>query len=250
MRASLSSFLVISLIATGSLLAACAPKPYLATAKNADEGYTECHRYTEKKKYDKANECLELLRSRYRGHPIAVEAELEVADNHFREKDFLIAAEAYQSFTKLHPTYPKIDYVYYRIGLSYLRESPKALDRDQQYLDDALHWLELAEGFPESPYKEVIREKWREVRTRQAKRHFYVGRFYYRQEEYLAAIPRLEEVVTHYSELGFDERALYLLGRSFLGLDQKEKALEILSVFDQHFPQSPFRARLANRIGT
>ena len=204
-------------------LAGCAKRPYLSGVKEAEAGYAECHRYTEKKKFTKANECLELFRSRFRASPLAAEAELEVADNYFRQKDYLVAAEAYQSFAKVHPAHDKIDYVYYRAGLCYLKEAPKAIDRDQHDLGDALHYLELAKGFPKSSYSGVIQEKYMEARTRIARRHFYIGRFYYRREEYLAAIPRFEEVVTHYTELGLDERSLYYLGRSYLGLSQKEK---------------------------
>lgn len=93
------------------------------------------------------------------------------------------------------------------------------------------------------------REKWRGVREKIAKRHFYVGRFYYRTGEYLSAIPRFQEVVTNYSGLGLDERALYLLGDSYVRLSEKERALDILSVFEKHFPESSYRKKLAKRIG-
>ena len=228
---------------------ACTKPPMLSTAKNAVDAYQECHKYTEDKNYEKAHQCFELLRSRYPGTLEAIEAEIESADNYFREKDYLVAAEAYKGFTRLHPAYDRIDYVYYRTGLSYLKESPKAIDRDQQYLDDAIHYFTLALNEPRSDYHEIAREKWMEARRRLARRVFYVGRFYYRVGEYLAAIPRFQEIVTDYTELGLDEKALYFLGRSYLELEQKEKAAEIVLVFDQHFPKSPYRKKLAGEVG-
>lgn len=221
----------------------------MSSAGSADEAYEECHALSEKKDYDEANECFEVLKSRFAGTRASYEADLEIGDNYFRKKEFLLAAETYLAFAKLHPAHEKIDYAYYRIGLSYLRESPKAVDRDQQYLDDAIHYLEFAAGNHESSVTDVAKEKLTEARTRIAKRHFYIGRFYWRTGEYLSAIPRFQEIVTHYTGLGLDEKALYLMGRSYLGLSQKDKALDMLSVFEQHFPTSPYRKHLAKKIG-
>lgn len=231
------------------LTLACTKPPLLSKAKSAEEAYTECHRYTEDKVFEKANECLELLKSRYPGSPEAIEAEIEIADNYFRQKDYLVAVESYRAFARLHPVSPRIDYVYYRTGQSYLKESPKAVDRDQQYLDDAIHFFTLTMSDTNSEYREVAKEKWTEARRRLAARSFYVGRFYYRTGEYLAAIPRFEEIITKHNDLGFDEKALYYLGRSYLHLGQKDKCLDILTIFDQHFPNSSYRRRLARKAG-
>lgn len=231
------------------LLSACAKKPLLSGAKNGDEAFQECHALSEKGNYEKSNECFELLKSRFGGSRAALEADLEIGDNYFRKKDYLLAAETYLSFIKLHPNSDKIGYADYRIGLSYLRESPKPIDRDQQHLEDSIHYLELALDNTEGDLKDLSREKWREARTRIAKRHYYIGRFYRRTGEYLSAIPRFQEIVTSYAGLGLDEKALYYLGDSYLQLANKEKGLEILSVFEKHFPQSPYRQKLARQLG-
>lgn len=242
-------FLVVCLCLAGAAGAAgCSKPPMLSTAKEAAEAYRECHAYTEDKNYEKANECFELLRGRFGGSIEAIEADIEIADNYYRQKDYLVAAEAYKSFARLHPASEKIDYVYYRTGLSYLKESPKAIDRDQEYLDDAIHYFTLTINEPQSQYREVAHEKWTETRKRLARRVFYIGRFYYRTGEYLAAIPRFEEVVTKHTDLGLDEEALYYLGRSYLELGQKERCQEILSVFGQHFPKSRYRKKLARKL--
>ncbi len=225
----------------------CAKKPFLAKAKNGDDAYLECHKLTENKDYEKAIQCFEILKSRFGGSQAAYEADLEIGDNYFRKGDYLLAAETYLSFTKLHPTHEKIDYAYYRTGLSYLRESPKPIDRNQAYLEEAMQYLNLAINAG-GEYKDIAREKLREARTRIAKRQFYIGRFYYRTGEYLSAIPRFQEVVTNYTGLGLDEKALYLLGDSYVRLSEKEKALEILGAFEKHFPESVYRKKLSKKI--
>lgn len=229
-------------------LIGCTKPPMLSTAKNAQEAYQECHGYTESNSYEMANQCFELLKSRFSGTTEAIEAEIEIADNYFRQKDYLVAAEAYKGFSKIHPGYKRIDYVYYRTGQSYLKESPKSIDRDQQYLDDAIHYFTLTMNDPASEHREIAKEKWIESRKRLAGRTFYIGRHYYKADEFRAAIPRFEEIIYQYPYLGYDEEALYLLGRSYLKLGNKEKCHDILMVFDQHYPKSKYRKRLARRL--
>ncbi|MBI2981624.1 MAG: outer membrane protein assembly factor BamD [Deltaproteobacteria bacterium] len=230
------------------LVISCTKPPMLSTAKNAQDAYEECHEYTEAGHYEKANQCFDLLRSRFSGTTEAIEAEIEIADNYFRQKDYLVSAEAYRGFAKLHPAYKRIDYVYYRTGQSYLKESPKSIDRDQQHLDDAIHYFTLTMNDPASEHREIAREKWLESRKRLAGRVFYIGRHYYRAAEYRAAIPRFEEILYQYPYLGYDEEALYLLGRSYLKLGNKEKCRDILAAFDKHYPKSRYRKKLARRL--
>lgn len=262
MKKHLSLFAVVVLAIGGS---ACAHHPYLSSSKTAEDAYEECHRLSESKDYEKANECFEVLKSRFGGSRAAYEADIEVGDNYFRKGDYLLAAETYIAFTKLHPSDEKAGYAYYRTGLCYLRENPKAIDRDQKYLETAIQYFELAlpqvsgdlSSFTSgserrvagSDLKDLVREKWTEARSRIARRHYHIGRFYHKTGEYRAAIPRFQEVVTNYSGLGLDEKSLFLMGDSYVRLSEKERALEILGVFEQHFPDSRYRKKLASQIG-
>ncbi len=227
----------------------CASAPFLAKAKNAEDAYQECHQKSLKKDYDDAVKCFEVLKSRYQGTTQSLEAELESADNYYRKKDYLIAAEAYKEFLTLHPTSDKVPYAQYRVGMSYYKASPKQIDRDQKYLDEALQYLQTATEYRDSEFYPLAQEKVKEVRKRFAQRHFYVAKFYYRTGEYRSAIPRFNEVVTNYSELGLDEPSLFFMGNAYLELAQKDKAMEILSVLEQHFPSSHYRKKLASKLG-
>jgi len=229
--------------------AGCSHKPFLSNATDSNAALEECHKLSENNNYEKANECLEVLKSRFAGSSSAAYADVDIGDNYFRKGDYLLAAETYIAFSKLHPSDEKVGYAYYKTGVCYLRENPKPIDRDQKYLETAIQYFELAMPRVPADLKDAVREQWAEARMRIARRHFYIGRFYYRTGEYLAAIPRFQEVVTNYSGLGLDEKSLYLMGDSYLRVGQKERALEILSVFEQHFPQSKYRGKLAGKAG-
>lgn len=226
----------------------CGKKPYLSSATSGEAAFEECMKLSQKKDYEKSNECFEILKSRFGGSAAAADADLAIADNSFRKGEYLLASESYIAFTKLHPAHDKVGYAYYRIGLCYMKENPKQIDRDQKYLETAIQYFELAMNRTSGDLREVVQEKWREARAKIAQRHFYVGRIYHRTGEYMAAIPRFQEIVTNYTGLGLDEKALYLMGDSLVRLKEKERALEILGVFEQHFPNSRYKKKLASKL--
>lgn len=224
---------------------ACASTPPFGQESTVSEAMARCNELMDKEKHDKATKCYEMMRSRFRGTGLAEDAELKIADIAFEKKEYLLAAESYRAFAKLHPSHPKLPYVYFKAGLSYLKESPKAIDRDQQYLDSALGYLEIGlRYFPSSPYQEVTREAYDEVRRRLAARELYVGKFYLKQKEYRACLPRFAIVADQYQGIGFDEEALYLLGKAYLKLDERKKAFEVAAVLKERNPSSKYLDKL------
>ena len=233
-----------SLLGTG-----CAEKEPFNASLPPQDLYAQCETLQNKKKHDNAVNCFETLKSRYPGTAEAALANLKIGDVHFQKKEYLVAAETYRSFIKLYPAHSRLDYAYYRAGLSYLKESPKAIDRNQEYLDDAIRYFEIIlKYYPQSKFYPINKEQWEEARRRVASRAYYVGRFYYRGGEYLAAIPRFTEVYQEYPGLGIDEKALYYLALSHLKLNQKLAALEVYQILAGRFSESRYAERLAGKL--
>ena len=230
------------------LLSTGCHKKSLFTGNPAEE-WAHCQGLSVDKHYQEAVECFEVFKSRYPMSQEGIEADLWIGDNYFRKKDFLLAAEAYKNFLKLHPNHPRLDYATYRTGLSYLRESPKAIDRDQEHLDDAIQYLrEAAFLFPDSEFKSVSEEKLLEARNRLAARSLYVGRFYYRTGEYLAAIPRFVSVVDAFPESPVAPKAYFLLIKSQLKLGRPDEARTALERFRTVFPNHPLAKQAGKKL--
>jgi outer membrane protein assembly factor BamD len=204
----------------------------------------------DKSDYSDANRCYESVRARFGGSGITEEAELRMADISFEKKDYLMAGESYRAFAKLHPSHAKLPYVYYKAGLAYLKESPKALDRDQQYLEEAIGYLEIgARYFPGSAYEELTRQALAEARRRIGGRHLYVGKFYYKRKEYRSSLPRFAEVADDFRDLGIDEEALYLMAKAYIKLEEKSKAFEVAAVLKSRHPNSKYLNKLLGDLG-
>ncbi len=239
-------FPLLTLLALGCLVAAaCSSTPKYGQEKDAASAISKCNELMEKEKFEKASKCYEMLRSRFAGSGLTDDAELRIADIAFEKEDYLLAAESYRAFAKLHPAHPKLAYVYYKAGLSYLRESPKQIDRDQQYLDEAIGYFEIGiRYFPGSAYQDVTKEALKEARRRLAARELYVGRFYFKRKEYRSSLLRFAEVADRYQGLGFDEEALYLMAKAYVRLDERKKAYEVAAVLKSRHPNSAYLDRI------
>jgi outer membrane protein assembly factor BamD len=145
--------------------------------------------------------------------------------------------------------HPKVDYAYFKSGLSYLKLSPKAIDRDQDYLDDAIANFEIVlRNFPDTAYLSVTKANLKDARTRLARRSFYIGKFYYRTGEYIAAIPRFQEVVDKYSDTGLAEEALYFMTIANMKMNKLEAAKENFSRLSLDHPQSKYLPKLQEKL--
>lgn len=230
-------------------LAACAKQQTVVGRENPGQEIQKCIKLSEKKRFKEAIECMEVFKSHFPTSEWGVEAELYIGDNYFREKEYLLAADSYQSFIKLHPTHPKVDYAYYKTGLSYLRHTPKAIDRDQEYLGSALANFEIVRNnFPGSAYLEVNNEKLLETRKKMALKDMYIGRFYYRTGEYIASIPRFKNVSDNYRDTGLAEKALYYITLANLKLKRLEGAKESFSQLSIYYPNSRYIKDLEKKL--
>lgn len=216
--------------------------------ENPDQEIQKCLALSKKKVYSKAVECLEIFKSRFPQTQWGEEAELKIADTHFMEHQYLLAAETYLAFAKMHPSHPQIDYALFRAGLSYLRESPKSIDRDQQYLFKAVgEFKKLLRQSPNTIYLDQLSAELRVAEVKVAQRLFYVGRFYYRTGEYIAAIPRLRELAEKFSHFGKTPKALYLVAKAGLKLNQLETARQAVEILLVNYPKNPWTKKAHER---
>ncbi len=229
-------------VAVGGI--SCAKDKLNIGHENPELEIQKCIELSNKKNYEKAVECLEIFKSRFPGTPAGQEAELRIADNYFNKKDYLIAADTYQTFIRFHPSHPRLDYAQYRTGISYLKSLPKAIDRDQQNMDEAIDHLEYTiRNFPQSTYLEPAQKALSEAKNRRDRRSFYIGHFYYRTGEYKAAAGRFKEIIEKNDETGLNAEAFYYLVLSYLKLNDTGAAEPVLAQLVARYPESQWRKK-------
>lgn len=230
-------------------MAACSKKPIQIGRENPEAEIQQCIKLSDKKKFKDAIDCLELFKTRFPKSQWGIESELMIGDNYFRQKEYLLAADSYQAFIKIHPMHPKVDYAYYKTGLSYLKYSPKAIARDQEYLEPSISNFEIVKtNFPDSTYSELNQNYLTEARKKIAERNFYVGRFYFKTGEYIAAIPRFLEIANNYKDSGMGAEALYYAGTANIRLKKLENAKENFSKLSLEYPNSKYTKYLEREL--
>jgi outer membrane protein assembly factor BamD len=193
-----------------------------------------------KRDYLEARQKFEELKSNFPDSPpYTVWAELKVGDCHFLMEEYAEAVAAYEEFKKIHPTHEELPYVQYQIGMSYFNQM-HSFDRDQTHTKKALSNFEyLVANMPPSLFTEKAKEKIEICRKRLADHEFYVGNFYFKQGRFQAAAMRFEGFLKNYPNVGGEEQTLFLLGMSYLELDEKEKARVVLTRLITEYPLSP-----------
>jgi len=182
------------------------------------------------------------IKNRFPYSSRATDAELRIADTYFEQESFLEAESAYEIFKELHPTHPKIDYVQYRIGLSYFNQIPDNSARD---LSAAYHAIEafevLIQRYPSSSFVTEARNQILESRRRLAEHENYVANFYFQRKHYLSASYRYAALLKEFPGLGYDEEALARLGQSYFNIKMFGNAKDAATRLVSEFPSSSFR---------
>ena len=240
---------IITFIVLTILIAGCAKQTVSIGHGAPEQEIDKCSKLMKEKSFEEAVQCLEMFKAKFANTPMAQEAELKIGDAYYAKKDYLMAAESYNAFIRLYPTHPKIDYAHYRMGAAYLKESPKAIDRDQEYLEKAIdHLAFVVKRYPNSPYFDLAAKDLFEALRRIARRNFYIGRFYFRTGEYIACLPRFEEIAQNYPTSGLIDRSLYMVTVANLRLGRLDDARNSYSKLSVAFPNSKWAKKAEKKM--
>jgi len=206
----------LTLLAVVFLLSGC--KMWLPWAKKVEmaratpEGlYQQGLEEYQDKDYKKAIELFQRVKEEYPLSPLAIMAEMGIADAYFSDKQYLDANLAYSEFLNLHPTNENLPYVMYQLGMCHLNEI-STIDRDQSETFKALKEFErLMARFPGSKFSFMAEKMIRDCRKTLGEQEFYVGEFYFKIKEYRAALPRFEKIARDYANIGLDYKVNYFI---------------------------------------
>ncbi len=176
-------------------------------------------------------------------------AELRLADAEFGAEQFLESIDAYRLFIKFHPTHEFVanGYVAYRIGDAYYRQLggdfwlfPPSYEKDQSSTEDAANELKaFLDKYPDSPYRDKAKDILVRVGKRLADHEWYVARYYWDRGKPMGTVMRLRRLLERYRGVGYDEEALWLLGRAYVAVGMNDRAKVAWTDLAQHYAQSP-----------
>tara|TARA_Y100000992_G_scaffold240817_1_gene171661 strand:- start:740 stop:1576 length:837 start_codon:yes stop_codon:yes gene_type:complete len=152
------------------------------------------------------------------------EAELLYPQSDWAPKASLMAAYAYWSqsyysnsinelkrFLKIYKKNKNLDYAYYLLAINYY-DSIIDEKKDLRPLEEAKNYFILLKNkYPESDYAMDAKYKLELIEDILAAKEMYIARHYIKKEKWIAAINRLETVITKYDKTIYVEEALHRL---------------------------------------
>ncbi|MGE0761881.1 MAG: outer membrane protein assembly factor BamD [Bdellovibrionales bacterium] len=232
---TLRTALLASFIA---LLAGCSSAPK-GDPSTAEGSFALAEKYEKDERYEEALAQFTSVRNKHPYSSLATEAELRVAEIHFKREDYPEAQGAYESFKELHPSYARIDYITFRLGLSIFKQLPSTIDRDLALANKGLlYFEEVITSFPKSEYVAGAQEHKGKILEMLAEKELYIADFYFKREKYDSALGRYEDLLDHYPNSRFAPRAL--MGGAIAAARAKDesKSRILLSELERRFAGS------------
>lgn len=241
---------LLPVLVAAALAAACGGKStgavdYSVSAqKNYDKGLAEL----EERDWIAAAKYFAFIKSRFPYSKYAVLAEIRLADAEFGAEQYLEAIDSYKLFMKFHPTHELVvnGYAAFRIGEAYFKMLPgdffllpPSYEKDQSSSEDAAEEMrKFLERYPDSPHRKRAKEILDKVGQRLAEHEWYVARYYWDKGKPMGTVLRLRRLLDRYPGVGFDEEALWLLGRAYLEVGMPDRAKTTWEQLIARYPQN------------
>lgn len=230
-------------------LTRCSSAP--TTVDGAELLYQEAEEAFQDERYLVALEKFREVKNRYPQSARAVDAELRVADTYYAQEAFIEAESAYEIFRELHPAHPKNDYVHFRIAMAAYEQIPANPARDLTAAHRAIDAFQVVMAkYPGTEYAKDAKRLIDEGRRRLAEHESYVADFYFRRQHYLSASYRYAALLQDFPDLGFDEEAMFRLGKCYYQTRMYASARDTLRRFATRFPQSAYRGEVESLLGS
>lgn len=208
-------------------------------SESAEGLYNQALKLEKDERFDEAITMFQEVKNKHPYSRFATDAELRVADIHFKKEAFIEAQAAYQSFKDLHPRHPRSDYVTFQLAMSYFNQLPPTVDRDISLTTNAiLYFDEVINSYPQSSYVKDAKVRREKCIKMEAEKELYIAQFYFKKQQFDSALGRYEALLRKYPKVGLEAKALYGAVFSAFKLKDNEKMGLYLRELRSQFPNS------------
>lgn len=226
-------------------------------ASDAETNLQRGQKALDRKNFVEAQKYFDYVKSKYPYLEAATAAELMLGDTEFAREKYLEARDRYQTFVKLHPTHPKVDYAAFRSAMTHYKDIPSdlfvfppSIEKDQNEVRAAQVALnDFIKSYATSQYVPEAQKTLNDVRRRLAEHELYVASFYRRRDRWMAVVTRLGNVARDFGDLGFEDEVYFGMYDAYLKLNDPEKAKAALRTLVARYPDTKAAKRAARVLG-
>ncbi len=226
------------------LLAACGGGEEIKAERPLEEIYQEAYAEFNKKDYEEAAELFQTAESQYPSSPWAADALVMMAYSRYMDKDFAGAILAIDRYMRFHPGHKDVPYMMYLRGMCYYRQVSD-VRRDPGMSAYALQqFQQLVERFPRSEYAKNAKNKIIILKNYIAGKVMYAARNDMQNENWTAAITRLQSIVSTAQETVMTPEAMFRLTECYNAIGLPEQATGFAEMLRKNFPDNEWTKKL------
>lgn len=193
----------------GGLFGNDKPKMVISAEETAAGYYQKALQEIKDDNLTLATDSLNNLRTFYPTSPYAPQALLDLMYVQFTQGEYQAAVGSAESFMRLHPTNPQLDYAYYVRGVANMQTATgktNLFNIDVAQRDTAPYRLaftnfaQLINKFPNSKYAPDAAKRMTYIYNQLAEHELNVARWYVKREAYLAAARRAKWVFQYFPQ--------------------------------------------------
>ncbi|MDQ6955190.1 MAG: outer membrane protein assembly factor BamD [Mariprofundaceae bacterium] len=238
------NYLSLLLIIAISVLSGCA-KEEITPTNAAKEDYQRAKDLVDANSYDAANLFLEKFSNKHPYSQHIAEAELLRIFAAFKGDEYVLSETLAIRFISSHPHHPDVSYAQYMLGMSHIKQGVPS-QRDPAPTQRAIVAFEkLLHNYPKSAYVPEARARLQKLHNKIAEHELYIGKFYFKNERFVAASNRFQEVIKKYQTSPAIEEALYYLAASFASLQLTDSARDSAVLLRHNYPKSVWSKKAA-----
>lgn len=206
--------------------------------------------------YFSAIEALEMIVTRYPFGRYAEQAQSELIYAHYMNGDDEASYSAAETFIRMHPRHPNIDYAYFMRGITnYTRDKSffaRLFQSTLQRRDISgakQSFAELTEflmRFPESQYAPYANQRLIYLRNMIARHELTAAEYYIKRKAYIASLRRAKYVIENIPNSSENLRALYILQQSYENLGYLDLLEEVNEVIAINYPDQDLKTSRVN----
>ena len=179
------------------------------------------------------------------------EAEILFPQSDWAPKSALMAAYSYyiqdyygdavaelQRFFKVYPNHKYTSYAYYLLGISYYEQIVDEKKDSQSIILAKETFLFLIEEFPNTEYSIDAEFKVDMINDILASKEMYIGRYYFQQKKWIAAINRFRTVVDEFEETMYTQEALHRLVEVYYTIGLQNEAQKYANLLGYNYQSS------------
>jgi outer membrane protein assembly factor BamD len=239
---------IVHLLMFAFLMSGCTTMPPLSASARDEEYYNQGIAQMEISYYSEAILSFEDLREKFPLSSYASQALLRMGECHYLDQNYIEAQYQFDTFRRLHPSHEQVAYSMFMAGMCQFKQVLE-FDRDQTASRLAVKQMEmLREAFPASSYTGLALCKIVEAKQHIAEYEFFVGNFYLKNNNYLGAYARFDQVLLQYPNAIDRDKVLLAMAKACLYDGQVEKGKRILQLLLKNYPEGAYVADAENLL--